>query len=127
MNDLERKRIAQNFSACFENWDIHLPKGALESAAPGGVSKAGWHIRWVFGSDEDGEYLEYLAGHRMTNESRSRLYASGEQRGMPARQDLIMYPAGAAEEEQKHIDAAFYEENGAITEELHRIGLITDV
>ena len=43
----------------------------------GHVYAHGWHVGYIWGADDQGEYLEFLAQHRMTDDSHVRLYAAG--------------------------------------------------
>jgi hypothetical protein len=47
----------------------------------------------VFGSDAEGPYLEFYATHRMTNDSRVRIYSSGETKGLEALETMYAYDA----------------------------------
>jgi hypothetical protein len=69
--------IAQAFREDFAHWDLEIPPELLASRAPGYIQAAGWLIQFVFGSDSRGEYLDYYASHRLTDDSHVRLYANG--------------------------------------------------
>lgn len=79
MNAMERM-----FNKAFENWDIHLPAGTIESLSAGRIVKAGWTIWYAFGSEEGREYLDYYASHRMTNDQHVRLYDDGRMESLEA-------------------------------------------
>ena len=106
----------------FSHWGIVLPKEAVERGEPWTIQRAGWTIRGIFGVDEDGTYLEYYATHRMTSDSRYRIYASGR----IAEQDAIWemfgwdpkVPGDEARARKKYRD-----HNARVAEELKQLGL----
>lgn len=61
--------IADTFSKHFSHWDITLPEKDLKKRSNGYIQKAGWLIQYCFGEDDKGEYLDYYAAHRMTDDS----------------------------------------------------------
>ena len=71
------RRIEEHFSRAFQVWRIQLPREAVEKRRRGKIVEAGWTIWFLFGSDEDGEYLDYYSSHRMTNDSHVRIYEDG--------------------------------------------------
>ena len=83
--------IEKAFADYFKHWSLVLPEGATAKEESGVVVGQGWHIRYVFGSDEQGKYLDFLGSHRMTNERHVRLRASGEAEGLPATQDWYVW------------------------------------
>lgn len=81
-------KIKLSFADCFAMWDICLPEHNVASRRRGKILKEGWVIWYLFGSDERGEYLDYLAYHRMTSDSHVRIYADGLRENLPAYSDL---------------------------------------
>ena len=71
-----------NFNKDFETWSIELPEEAVENRQRGKIVKSGWTIGYLFGTDEAGDYLDYYASHRMTNDRHVRLYADGSSKGL---------------------------------------------
>jgi hypothetical protein len=67
--------IASQFKDHFRHWKIRLPAKDLKARSPGRILKAGWAIWYLFGQDEHGEYADYYASHRMTEDSHVRLRA----------------------------------------------------
>jgi hypothetical protein len=55
----EPARIASAFDAPFEQWEVALPREAVERGEPWLIRHAGWTIRCIFRADEEGSYLEY--------------------------------------------------------------------
>lgn len=65
--------VASQFRNHFHHWKIRLPAEDLEARRPGRIHKGGWAIWYLFGRDERGEYVDYYASHRMTEDSHVRL------------------------------------------------------
>jgi hypothetical protein len=65
--------VASQFRNHFLDWKIRLPAKDLKARRPGRLHKAGWAIWYLFGRDERGEYVDYYASHRMTEDSHVRL------------------------------------------------------
>lgn len=78
------KLIVDNFAKRFSHWDITLPGEDIRNRRSGFIKDAGWFIQYCFGKDESGEYLDYYAAHRMTEDSHVRLYADGRIESLPA-------------------------------------------
>lgn len=76
--------IADTFTERFAHWKITLPEEYLKNRCNGFINKAGWLIQFCFGKDEKGEYLDYYASHRMTDDSHVRIYADGHKKNLPA-------------------------------------------
>ena len=83
--------VERRFAQYFANWDIRLPTGAVEFEEPGWVRQCGWSIRYVFGNDADGSYLEFYATHRMTNDRRVRVHGSGQMKDLEALSTMFGY------------------------------------
>ncbi len=113
--------IEERFAADFAPWALTLPPGATEARAPGLVEGSGWRIRYVFGSDDRGNYLDYLASHRMTNARHVRLRAAGEAESLPCTHEMFAWdgtPDGKARAE-----AEYRAHNSRIGEMLRAKGL----
>lgn len=101
---------------------MHLPDEALEARTAGRVEGSGWSIRYLFGADEHGEYLDFYACNRFTNDRHVRIYESGKAEVLETYWDGFIYPGDASPEQ---IDAArkeYYEHNRAVGRELERKG-----
>lgn len=72
--------FAESFAMC----GICLPQDDVVNRRSGTIIKAGWAIWCLFGSDEKGEYLDYYASHRMTNDCHVRIYADGQCERLPS-------------------------------------------
>lgn len=117
--------VAAAFAESFSAWGITLPEGALERREPGLIRHGGWTIRFIFGADEDGSYLEYYATHRMTSDSRVRIYASGQSRELDAIWEAFVWdPKVPGDEDRARRE--YQEHNQRIGEELKELGLYPD-
>jgi hypothetical protein len=118
------KEIAARFNDAFSHWDIRLPKDAVERRQRGKIVKAGWAIWYMFGSDERGEFLDYYASHRMTNDRHVRIYADGSTEALPAVSGLRL--CSEDPEEDARLEAEFYADNKRIAEMLEEKGFGID-
>ena len=78
------KKIELRFNDRFSHWGICLPPDDLEQRRRGKIIRAGWAIWYLFGSDEKGEYLDYYAAHRITDDTHIRIYDNGLTAPLPA-------------------------------------------
>jgi hypothetical protein len=60
-----------------------LPPDHIEERRQGKLVAAGWAIWYLFGEDELGEYLDYYASHRMTNDRHIRIREDGTEECLP--------------------------------------------
>ena len=74
----------ESFNRRFGRWSITFPAEQLAERRRGSIRQEGWNIQYLFGTDERGEYLDYYAAHRMTDDSHVRLRSSGEAEELPA-------------------------------------------
>ena len=114
--------MEERFAEYFANWNIRLPVGAVQLREPGAVQQDGWTIRYVFGNDAVGPYLEFYATHRMTNDRRTRIYASGEAEHLEAFQTMYGYDPKIPGDE-KRAARENRRRNTRITKELEAHGL----
>ena len=75
--------IESTFAKSFAHWDITLPEEDIKDKRNGHIQSEGWLIQYCFGKDENGEYLDYYATHKMTDDSHIRIYADGTQETLP--------------------------------------------
>lgn len=115
MSEIERR-----FNETFSHWNISLPPDDLANRERGKIVEAGWAIWYLFGSDGEGEYLDYYACHRMTNDRHTRLRASGEQENLEAVQS--MYVVSRDPEENARLEAEFFARNRRIEKMLREKG-----
>jgi hypothetical protein len=105
-------KIKQEFEAYFEPWGIQLAPEKLVRKARGTIQEAGWHIEYLLSADQKGDYLDYYASHRMTNDRHWRIYADGSMVGLPEIEE--MYTSGDEE--------AFFKRNREVSEMLKAKG-----
>lgn len=114
------KLIADTFAKRFTHWDITLPERDINLRNNGYIQKAGWLIQYCFGEDEKGEYLDYYAAHRMTDDSHVRIYSDGTEENLPAL--LSMHLTSKDPVEAKKLEDEYYEYNRGVTEMLSKKG-----
>ena len=76
------------FDKRFRSWGIELPAKDLRARRRGKICRNGRAIWYLFGHDENGEYLDYYASHRMTDDSHIRVYSDGATVDLPAIQGM---------------------------------------
>ena len=106
--------IARLFAEYFAHWQITLPPEDVAGRRRGQASGSGWRITYLFGADERGEYLDFYATHRMTNERHERIYADGHSESLPAPLPFMVFPANATPEDKERIQREYYEHNREI-------------
>lgn len=98
--------IAEAFQRDFAHWGLHLPSEDLALRRAGCIQSHGWLIQYRFGANQHGEYLDYYASHRMTDDSHVRLYANGRRQHLAALASMFRTssdPAEAARLEAAHL------------------------
>lgn len=85
------KLIADAFNKRFAHWKIKLPEENLKNGQSGYIQQAGRLIQYCFGEDENGEYMDYYAAHRMTDDSHLRIYADGREKALPTLNGRVLY------------------------------------
>lgn len=78
------REIERRFRLTFAAWGIALPSEHVEERARGKIVASGWAIWYLFGEDERGEYLDYYASHRMTDDRHARIRGDGKTESLPA-------------------------------------------
>lgn len=88
--------IERHFNDQFRHYGIHLPPADLVLRRRGRLDQAGWTIWYLFGRDEQGDYLDFYATHRQWADMHRRLRARGGRECLPALQGVdpdILDPA----------------------------------
>jgi hypothetical protein len=85
--------IEVTFQRHFAYWGIELPAGRDS----GQIVQEGWAIWFRFGSDEKGQFLDYYASHRMTNDRHVRIRVEGAAESLPALQSMLQWSADPEE------------------------------
>lgn len=112
------------FDATFSHWAISLPHDAPAQRKRGKIVEAGWAIWYLFGSDERGEYLDYYASHRMTDDRHVRIYASGESERLASIQSMRMVSRNP--QEDARLKAEHLAENQRVANMLTEKGFLLD-
>lgn len=107
--------IVSKFNAEFATSRISLSREQIAQRGRGKINKAGWAIWYLFGSDEKGEFLDYYAAHRMTNDRHERIRANGETEALPTIQDMRVCSSDPQE------DARLETESLANDQEVHEL------
>ncbi|WP_125106689.1 hypothetical protein [Gulosibacter massiliensis] len=83
----------------------------------------GWHIGWMWGSDEvDGCHLDFLSEHRMAGISVARVAPNGSRTWIAAPKE--MRRLGATPEEDDRLESEYLEHNRRAYADLRRRGLL---
>lgn len=114
-------KIKLLFAGEFAMSDICLAEDDVVNRRRGKIDKGGWEILYLFGSDEKGEYLDYYASHRMTNDRHVRIYADGQREDLPS---LIDFRRSSQDpQEDERLQEEFYAENRRVLAMLKEKGL----
>jgi hypothetical protein len=70
-------------------------------------------IQYCFGKDERGEYLDYYAAHRMTDDEHVRIYTDGQVEDLPALSSIRLVSKDPVED--KKLEDEYYHENQQVT------------
>jgi hypothetical protein len=118
----DMKKIVEVFEEHFSQWNIRLPPEVVEGRKRGRLFKDGWVIWYFFGSAEEGEYLDYYAIHRITDDLHVRIYVDGRCKNLPALCSIIIL-SGDPEEDALR-EAEYYAENKKISKMLKEKGFL---
>jgi hypothetical protein len=106
------KIVEEKFNTRFARWEIVLPTEDFAQRMHGKILKGGWAIWYLFGSDENGEYLDYYAEHRMGGEH-CRIYVNGEKQSLPTMQEVFRVTGDSvADTKEKE---AFFKHNQGVS------------
>jgi len=84
-------KIRDKFNDTFAMWRIKLPADAVERRERGMCrSRRQMTVRYLFGENEKGPYLDYYARHRIMGESHARIYADGTTKPLPSRRTVFI-------------------------------------
>jgi hypothetical protein len=117
--------VEGRFARYFGDGGIRLPEGAVQLEVPGLIQHDGWTIRYVFGSDAEGSYLEFYATHPTISDSRVRIYGSGQTKDLEALESMYGYDAKIPGDRERAARES-RERNTRIAEELEALGLYPD-
>lgn len=109
------------FNERFAEQGIDLPDDAVIPNARGKIVHNGWCIWFLFGIDEQGEYLDYYSTHRMVlGDEHMRLRMDGSEDELPTICDCRKLSSDPVEDAQ--LEKAFLSENQRISELLKAKG-----
>lgn len=108
--------LADTFAKHFTHWRIKLPEEDIKNRKNGYIQNAGWLIQYCFGEDENGEYLDYYAAHRMTDDSHVRIYEDGKVEHLPALSSFRLVSEDPLED--KKLDDEYKEKNSKVAKML---------
>ncbi len=114
------EKIVEMFNKSFRHFDIKLPEDIIESRGGGCICNRGMMVKFLFGSDKKGEYLDYYSAHRMTNDSHIRIYADGTTKNLPALIEMRLGSDDPAEDAR--LEEEFLEKNRRINDMLAEKG-----
>jgi ADP-ribosylglycohydrolase len=80
--------IKLRFAKAFAAWRLSLPDEDVAARRRGTLAESGWLIHYLFDRDERGEYLDFYARHRMTNDDHVRIREDGTCESLPALEDM---------------------------------------
>ena len=113
-------KIESCFNSIFSHWKISLLRDDSYNRQCGKLVKSGWVICYLFGKDDAGEYLDYYALHRMTDDSHVRIYANGHRESLPSL--VSWHLCSENPDEDAQLEAEFYAENNRTDIMLKRKG-----
>lgn len=114
------KTIEMIFRQDFEHWEICLPSLNISQRKRGQINESGWSIKYLFGKDEKGEYLDYYASHRMTDDRHIRIYNDGKTTSLPTIGSCHFVSENP--EENARIEKEFYSKNQRVEKMLEEKG-----
>jgi len=91
-------KLIEIFNKTFSHWHITIPPDDVEQHRSGKICKGGWTVWYLSGANKKGEYLDYYACHRMTNDRHVKIYANGKYRCLPAIADFRIASEDPAED-----------------------------
>ena len=112
--------IAKTFAKRFSHWKIRIPEDKLENRRSGYIQEGGWLIQYCFGKDENGEYMDYYAVHRMADDSHVRIYEDGRKESLPALSSIYLLSDDPVE--AKRLKDEYEEHNQEVVKMLNQKG-----
>jgi hypothetical protein len=106
--------IVDTFNRHFEHWNIKLHEEDVRNRSIGYIHEAGWLIQYCFGKDENGEYLDYYAAHRMTDDSHIRIHEDGKEESLPALDSIYLVSEDPVE--AKRLKDEYYAHNREVSQ-----------
>lgn len=104
--------LETKFAKAFAHWGLVLPPEHVAERKRGKLVEAGWTIWYLFGRNDGGEYLDYYASHRMTDDTHERIYADGSTESLESIVGMRLCSSDPAED--KKLAEAYYANNARI-------------
>ncbi len=117
-------KMVSIFNKSFSGSEIAIPPEDAHLRKRGKIIKSGWTIWYLFGRDENGEYLDYYASHRMTDDSHVRIYDNGKTLCLPSIASFFVTSENL--QRAAELQAQYYEKNKKIQEILCAKGFCLD-
>lgn len=114
------REIEEQFRRDFGPWGIALPPEDVKGRRRGKILAAGWAIWYLSGTDEHGEYLDYYASHRMTDDRHVRLREDGTGEDLPAVMGMRVVYRDPGDDAR--LEAEYLEENRRVAQMLEEKG-----
>ncbi len=114
------KEIESQFNQRFSHWEIRLSPEDIELRRRGKIVQKGWAIWYLFGSDERGEFLDFYASHRMTNDDHVQIYADGQTESLPPIAEFRL--CSQDPKEDARLQAEYFAENQRVSRLLEEKG-----
>jgi hypothetical protein len=102
--DHTRAALRSMFKRSFAHWGIEIPEDVEPRDRAGHIVEQGWAIWFRFGADDTGEFLDYYAAHRMTEDRHVRLRVSGGEESLAAIATMRLASEDPAEDARLHAE-----------------------
>jgi hypothetical protein len=114
------RSIEKRFGRTFAHWGLALPPEDVKERRRGKIVGGGWAIWYLFGEDERGEYLDYYASHRMTDDRHVRLREGSPAEPLPTIETFLIRSRDP--EEDARLKAEYLEHNRRVGRPLEEKG-----
>ena len=102
-------RIEERFRLAFAPWGIAVPPEHVRERRQCKIVASGWAIWYLFGEDGRGEYLDYYASHRITDDRHVRIREGSPAEHLPT---ISTFRIGSKDpEEDARLEAEYLEHN----------------
>ena len=111
------------FNEYFANWSIELSDDVVLDLEEGKIIQivaAGWTIKVLFDEDNQGKYMDFYAGHRMTNDRHVRVRSDGSTKGLPTLSEMRL--CSRDPEEDERLEQEFQASNRKVMNSLEEKG-----
>lgn len=116
------EKIADAFAKYFKKWGMTLPEENIRERNPGEIRAEGWVIKYLFDHDDRGDYLDFYAIHRMTNDRYVRIRENGSQEMLPSFMEFTVYSEDASQGEIRQAERDYQEHNTHVRELFRKKG-----